>query len=311
MTKEEQIEARKIKPFEVGDRIRIIVPYQKKMTEYVKQGRKKVAVEKLVDCEFNNDGTIEKIVDGKLHVYLPSVSIPLEIDKELPSYYKTNTSKFAIVDPKYASPTFFDCGANPFGKEKRRINFYNQTLDSIINKCGYKRFKNEGYRFASEEEDRDNRINFDPFVIDANGEKKHYQRGLVWTLEQKQNLIESIYQDIEIGKFLFRYNSWERLSEIEKETGKRYSWDCVDGKQRLDAILGFIQNEFADSHGNYWKDLCGNAHRRFLSYGNLSYGELPETASDEDVIDNFLTLNFTGVPMSKDHIEYVKSFNMK
>jgi hypothetical protein len=36
-----------------------------------------------------------------------------------------------------------------------------------------------------------------------------------------------------------------------------------------------------------------------------------EDATDEDVVDNFLTLNHTGVPMSPEHIEYVKAINMK
>jgi hypothetical protein len=96
-----------------------------------------------------------------------------------------------------------------------------------------------------------------------------------------------------------------------KETGERHSWDCVDGKQRFFAILEFLQNKYPDSHGNYWNDLSPKAQRRFLDFANLSYGELGENATDEDVIDNFLTLNFTGVPMSREHIEYVKSFNMK
>jgi hypothetical protein len=39
--------------------------------------------------------------------------------------------------------------------------------------------------------------------------------------------------------------------------------------------------------------------------------ELSESATDEDVIDNFLTLNFTGVPMSQNHIEYIKSIKMR
>jgi uncharacterized protein with ParB-like and HNH nuclease domain len=155
------------------------------------------------------------------------------------------------------------------------------------------------------------KINFDPYVIDSNGEKQYYQRGLVWTLEQKQLLIESIYNDIEIGKVLLRYNNWSRMKKEESETGTMYSYDCVDGKQRLNTLFGFVNNEFPDSHGNYWDDLSGNAQRRFFNYSNLSLGELSENATDEDVIDNFLTLNFTGVPMSQNHIEYIKSIKMR
>ena len=191
----------------------------------------------------------------------------------------------------------------------RSISFYNQDLWQILFKAGYGKRTDD---FSQIETDNGyGRVNFNPFVIDANGNRQYYQRDLVWTLEQKQLLIDSIYQGIEIGKFLFRYNAWERMKQEEKETGVSHSWDCVDGKQRFFAILDFLQNKFPDSYGNYWSDLSADAHRRFLNYPNLSYGELPESATDEDVIDNFLTLNFTGTPMSKEHIEYVKSFNMK
>lgn len=309
MNKLEQIALKKIKPIEVGDYVKIVVFYTKEITEKVKVGRKNEWVKKPVNETFETKGTVRKIVDDKLHVGLSSVSIPYELRDILPTHYEERHSQYTIVDANYVKPTYYECGSNPFCKEKRRISFYNQDISSILLKAGYGRRSDD---FKKQDDDRDwNRVNFNPFVIDANGQRQYYQRDLVWTLEQKQLLIESIYNDIEIGKFLFRYNAWGRMEKEKEETGVGHSFDCVDGKQRFFAILHFVQNKYPDNRGNYWDDLCANAHRRFLNYGNLSYGELPESATDEDVIDNFLTLNFTGVPMSKDHIEYVKSFNMK
>lgn len=49
----------------------------------------------------------------------------------------------------------------------------------------------------------------------------------------------------------------------------------------------------------------------FRAYPNLAYGEMDETSTDEDVLDNFCTLNHSGVPMSKEHIDFVRSINLK
>ena len=309
MNKQEQIEAKKIKPIEVGDTVLIDIDYTKQVTDKVKVGRKTELVTKIIDQNFSTDGKVVLIQDDKVHVELGSISVPHDISDKTPTYYPERGLKVCVVEKQYIKPTFYECGSNPFGREKRRINFFNQDLSSLLMKAGYGR-RSDNYSIQDKNEDW-NRVNFNPFIIDADGNRQYYQRGFVWTLEQKQLLIESIYHGIEIGKFLFRMNSWERLSKEREETGIGHSFDCVDGKQRFHAILEFIQNKFVDSHGNHWDDLSANARRRFMNYANLSYGELPESATDEDVIDNFLTLNFTGAPMSKEHIEHVKSFNIK
>lgn len=309
MNKQEQIEAKKIKPIEVGDYVLIYIKYQKESTNYVGKGKKRELVTEKLDKVFKTNGNVVLIDGDNIHIKLYSVSVPFEIKDKATNYYDDENSNICVTNRQYVFPTFVDCGVNPFGKEKRRIQFYNQDLGSLLHKAGYGRRSNDFEEPLDGEFDF-NRVNFDPYVYDENGEIRHYQRSLVWTLEQKQLLIDSIYNGIEIGKFLFRFNSWARLKKLEKETGSPYSYDCVDGKQRFFAILEFLQNKYPDSYGNYWKDLSTNAHQRFMGYGNLSYGELPETATDQDVIDNFLTLNFTGVPMSKEHIEYVKTFKL-
>lgn len=309
MKKQEQIEAKKNKPIEVGDLVKVSTNYFKTVTETVKVGRKREFINKEVEKKFTFEGTVLKIENDKYYVKLNSTSVPYELNEKLPSKHTDKNEQYCIADISIITPTVYECGANPFCKEKRRISFYNQDIWQILFKAGYGKITDD-YSKLESTEDFGN-VNFNPFIIDANGNRQYYQRDLVWTLEQKQLLIDSIYQNIEIGKFLFRYNSWERMQLEKKETGVGHGWDCVDGKQRFFAIVEFLQNKFQDNYGNYWKDLSANAQRRFLNFPNLSYGELPETASDEDVIDNFLTLNFTGTPMSRDHIEYVKSFNMK
>lgn len=151
-----------------------------------------------------------------------------------------------------------------------------------------------------------------PIVIDEHGNDVEYQRGLVWSLEQKQLLIESIYNNIEIGKFVFRKRSFYWVENRVKQNKIEHTAfaDIVDGKQRLNAIKEFYENKFRDVHGNLFTDLSGNAQRKFTNYRNLSCVELDENSQDKDVLRTFLSINFTGTPMSMDHINYVKSIKV-
>lgn len=70
---------------------------------------------------------------------------------------------------------------------------------------------------------------------------RRYQRKLVWTLEEKQKLIDSILKKYPIPAILL----------AEKE-GKAGEYEIIDGLQRLHAILSFIETNFPDSNGNYF-----------------------------------------------------------
>ena len=64
---------------------------------------------------------------------------------------------------------------------------------------------------------------------------RKYQRKLVWTLEEKQKLIDSILNDYPIPLVL--------LAEVQSPHGLFY--EIIDGMQRLNAIVAFIENEFS------------------------------------------------------------------
>jgi hypothetical protein len=63
---------------------------------------------------------------------------------------------------------------------------------------------------------------------------RKYQRKLVWTLAEKQNLIDSLIKDYPIPLILFADVS---------ESGSTY-YEIMDGMQRLNAIFSFIDNTF-------------------------------------------------------------------
>lgn len=70
---------------------------------------------------------------------------------------------------------------------------------------------------------------------------RRYQRKLVWTLEEKQKLVESILKRYPIPAIL--------LSEKEDSSGE---YEIIDGLQRLNAIVSFIEGLFPDPDGRYF-----------------------------------------------------------
>lgn len=231
-------------------------------------------------------------------------------------YAGQNGNSYKINRTDIVARNIRQIGANPFEKRSDHIRMTAFTLESILfalDIIGEKtethesigaRYKVQGMPVPE--------CNWNPYVYDKEGKKNYYQRDFVWTVQDKQLLIESIYQGIDCGKILIRKRG---LSELEKLASKGetelYFHDIVDGKQRLNAIRSFLQGEFADMHGNYYGDLSEQAQRKLTGHQLFSYAEMPEDTKDEDVIYQFLKLNFAGVPQSKEHIEYVKEIHKK
>lgn len=327
MNKQAQIDAWTARPIQVGDSVSIKIDYQVMETVVTGRGKSKKEEKVPKDMHFSYGGTVREIIDTKdgkvFAVEMFSKSIPSAAGK-VSVEGRHFPHGIELCKEEWVFRSYTHCGSNPFKSEPPRVTFYNKSVESILSDCGYGRRTDSYERMEVKEViQRSNHpsedelvgksyggCNFDPYIIDKDGNKKHFQRGLVWTTEQKQQLIESMYNWIEIGKIVFRYKSWEQIAKEMKESGHGYNWDCVDGKQRLNAILDFIQGKFPDLHGNYWKDLSPDAQRHILSYDRVAFAKLEEYTSDADVIRVFLTLNFTGVPMSPDHIKYVQSINV-
>lgn len=71
---------------------------------------------------------------------------------------------------------------------------------------------------------------------------RKYQRKLVWTMEEKVKLIESIIYEYPIPLFLFA----ERASEYGYGV-----YEIMDGVQRLTSIFDFIENRIS-AQGKYF-----------------------------------------------------------
>ncbi len=90
-----------------------------------------------------------------------------------------------------------------------------------------------------------------------------YQRnGDVWSLEKKQLLIDSIINRYDIPKLYF--HRYER--EVVRKTGKSYA--VIDGRQRLETIVKFIEDSFPLGEGfEYLEDTSVKA-------AGMNYSEL-------------------------------------
>jgi hypothetical protein len=87
---------------------------------------------------------------------------------------------------------------------------------------------------------------------------RRYQRKLVWTLDEKIKFIDSIASGFPVPIILL----------AENRTGERSIFDIIDGMQRLNAIMGFLENEFS-ADGCYFDLNTMAATKALLDAGTL------------------------------------------
>ena len=244
---------------------------------------------------------LEVLSDGRVKVK------PLE-----GSSYKIHSS--TISDGDYTK-NFHRIGENPFPKNswRRSLQTGNYMLESIIHKCGIEQ-KDETYKKPQYEIGGITvpELNWNPYVFNKDGEKEYYQRDYCWTLKDEQLFIESIYNYINCGLVIVRRRSWKWLEKQIASGNKEVAFnDIVDGKQRMHILDRFVNDEFQDLHGNYFSDLSNQAQYEFMNSNSLQFAMFEEDVTDDMIISAFLNVNFTGVPMPQEHIDYVKEIQKK
>ncbi|MEH6502716.1 MAG: DUF262 domain-containing protein [Cycloclasticus sp.] len=114
-----------------------------------------------------------------------------------------------------------------------------------------------------------------------------FQRGVVWSKKQKQLLIDSILNDLDIPKIY--------LHEIDEGS---YKEEAVDGQQRLTAITEFYNNDVALS-------------KRAKSIRGISVKGKKFKDLDEDLKDVFESYEFTVVTLRDASIEEVEEMFLR
>jgi hypothetical protein len=105
-----------------------------------------------------------------------------------------------------------------------------------------------------------------------------FQRDLVWGLKEKRFLVDSLKKRLPFGMItVIDFNS------------KTY---IIDGKQRTSTIVSFMNGEFTDEDGLYWKDWTETER---VKSGSIAIAvqevELEESETMTDIIELFRRIN--------------------
>lgn len=137
------------------------------------------------------------------------------------------------------------------------------------------------------------------------------QRDLVWDVTQKRGLIESILLERQIPSL--------RLISLINEKGGQDIIQVIDGKQRLSAIIEFLQNKFSiviDGIEYFYNTLPLDFKNQLDFYhikGQIYYQHYNRQNQivpipDEDKIKWFCLINFSGTPQDEKHKTIVLGF---
>lgn len=117
-----------------------------------------------------------------------------------------------------------------------------------------------------------------------------YQRDYVWDRNDKELLIDSIFKNIDIGKFaLIRLSNTEWMK-------RNKGFEVLDGKQRISTIIDFYENRFAYKEV-YYNDLSIKDQLAFKNHSIL-LAEIDEI-DKKKTLEYFLLLNCAGRVMDK------------
>lgn len=289
--KDKLIEEYKDKSFAIGDNVKI---FRSLFTK----------------TNYDND---KKLCDVKIIRILENDKYEVQ---QLNNYEYYNHTGKTIVDKNDLQKDFYTIGYNPFKYNGylRKLESVNFSLEGILLDLGITSKYDTYHKHQSIIKDFIvPEYNDNPYIYDENGNKVYYQRDYVWTLEDEQLFIESIYNELDCGKIVIRKRSWEYVENcVNKGDTEGLAFkDIVDGKQRIHTLKRFINDEFKDMHGYYYSDLSNQAMHKFENSYSLTYLRLTEDAIDKDVIESFLMVNFSGKPMSKEHLDYVQKIKVK
>jgi hypothetical protein len=145
-----------------------------------------------------------------------------------------------------------------------------------------------------------------------------YQRGYVWTDEDRNQLLDSIFDRMDIGKFVLVRNEgynhegdhtlvkYKTITgeDVEIERCKNYCVEIIDGQQRLTTIIRFMLDLYEYRGRKYsnlnFRDRCDfdtfSVHYRLLR---------EEEMTRKQILQMFMKVN-RGVPQQPEHLEKVR-----
>lgn len=125
-----------------------------------------------------------------------------------------------------------------------------------------------------------------------------YQRDLVWTLEQKENLIKSIFAGADIGTIYFARQRYDENSKKLEVT----TFNVIDGQQRLNAISEYVNDGFKVNNLKF-SELPQVDKRAFLVNNKCARYVMLFEPSREMELDIYYNLNFGGTRHTEKDLE--------
>lgn len=215
--------------------------------------------------------TVTEILDDghilKLHEIFTENNYGKPYDRERDDYVMWyQVTKYHTAEENDALPTFTHRGS------LRRLNYSQRSLMGFFSMV---------YRFG---------VDMDPI----------YQRGNVWSLEDKQALIHSIFNEVDIGKFVFIH--------LDYKGGDLPLYEILDGKQRLNAIIDFFENRYT-YQGKYYHELSYRDQAHLEDYP-ISWAEI-QNITLKQKLEYFIRLNVSGKPQDPEHMKRVEDLYKK
>lgn len=135
------------------------------------------------------------------------------------------------------------------------------------------------------------------------------QRDFVWTIEQKRELIASLFigRDIPPISVMSICNSKKNYSGVSDDI-----LQIIDGKQRLYTFLEFYSNGFSivdKEKEYYYKELDNEFQQKYKYYiikCQTAYEDWGKPFTDYEKVQWFRLINFAGTPQDKYHIDKLK-----
>lgn len=126
------------------------------------------------------------------------------------------------------------------------------------------------------------------------------QRPFVWTVEQKQSLIESVIHR--------NTRTIPPIAVVSRDDIQHGAYEVIDGKQRIGALLGFISDEYLlkiFGCGYFFSDLPQEYQNWILEYPLNAY--VAYDLTDRQKIDWFTRINFAGTQQDRSHLERLRA----
>ena len=122
-----------------------------------------------------------------------------------------------------------------------------------------------------------------------------YQRDYVWGEKEQQEFLFSLFNNLPLGTICIADRNTFKKGEA--------NYEVVDGKQRITTLLMFLKDEIpyvCDGIPCFYSKMDERTQRQ-VRHRNMPYEELYHGVSEQDKLEYFFRVNFTGIPQSVTH----------